>query len=112
MSSTPPPNAALADLAAVLGEDNVRTLVRTFLRDFPLSFQGLREGDRQNRHRLAHSMKSNSRLMGALSLSQRMAELEKRLSDESGGDVTPEDLKMISTEFEAIAIPLREFTGG
>jgi HPt (histidine-containing phosphotransfer) domain-containing protein len=111
MSSTPPPNAALADLAAVLGEDNVRTLVRTFLRDFPLSFKVLTEGDRPTRHRLAHSMKSNSRLMGALSLSQRMAELEKRLSDESGDDVTPQDLTMISTEFEAIAIPLRKFTG-
>lgn len=111
MSSSPPPNAALADLAAVLGEDNVRTLVRTFLRDFPLSFQGLTDGDRPTRHRLAHSMKSNSRLMGALGLSQRMAELEARLSEDNGRDVTPDDLKKISTEFEAIAIPLRTFVG-
>ena len=111
MSSSPPPNAALADLAAVLGADNVRTLVRTFLRDFPLSFQGLTEGNRQNRHRLAHSMKSNSRLMGAVSLSQRMAELEKRLSDELGEDVTKDDLAKISAEFETIAIPLRKFVG-
>jgi HPt (histidine-containing phosphotransfer) domain-containing protein len=111
MSSSPPPNAALADLAAVLGADNVRTLVRTFLRDFPLSFQGLTKGDRPNRHRLAHSMKSNSRLMGAIALSQRMAELEKRLSDELGDDVTQDDLAKISAEFEAIAIPLRKFVG-
>jgi HPt (histidine-containing phosphotransfer) domain-containing protein len=111
MSSTPPPNAALADLAAVLGQDNVRTLVRTYLRDFPISFKGLTEGDRHNRHRLAHSMKSNSRLMGAVSLSQRMAELEKRLSDEFGADVNQDDLTKISAEFEAIAIPLREFVG-
>src|ERR1043165_4472988 len=109
MPSSPPPNAALADLAAVLGQDNVKTLVRTFLRDFPLSFKGLTEGDRQNRHRLAHSMKSNSRLMGALSLSQRMAELEKRLSDQFGEDVTQDDLAKISADFETIAIPLRKF---
>jgi HPt (histidine-containing phosphotransfer) domain-containing protein len=109
MSSSPPPNAALADLAAVLGEENVRTLVRTFLRDFPISFHELGGGDRPNRHRLAHSMKSNSRLMGALALSQRMAELEARLSDENGGDVTPQDLAKISSEFEEIAAPLRKF---
>lgn len=111
MSSSPPPNAALADLAAVLGQDNVRTLVRTFLRDFPLSFKSLTEGDRQNRHRIAHSMKSNSRLMGALSLSQRMAEIEKRLSDDHAEDVTADDLKYIAAEFEAIAVPLRKFVG-
>src|SRR5437868_4853181 len=79
MSNVPPPNDALAELAAVLGEDNVRTLVRTFLRDFPVSLRDLGGGDRKQRHRLAHSMKSNSRLMGAMNLSQRMAAIEQRL---------------------------------
>lgn len=105
----PPPTTALAELAAVLGDDNVRTLVRTFLRDFPISFSELSGGDRSNRHRLAHSMKSNSRLMGALALSQRMAELEERLSGEDGRDITPQDLAKISADFEAIAAPLRKF---
>ena len=109
MPSSPPPNDALAELAAVLGADNVRTLVRTFLRDFPVSFQELRKGDRQNRHRLAHSMKSNSRLMGALSLSKHMAELEARLAEENGADLTPADLQRISDEFEVIAATLRKF---
>ena len=109
MPPSPPPNDALADLAAVLGVDNVRTLVRTFLRDFPLSFQELSGGSRQNRHRLAHSMKSNSRLMGAHALSQRMAEIEIRLSEETGPDVTADDLAGISAEFDAIAGPLRDF---
>jgi HPt (histidine-containing phosphotransfer) domain-containing protein len=109
MSAVPPPTAALADLAAVLGEDNVRTLVRTFLRDFPLSFQELSGGKRSNRHRVAHSMKSNSRLMGALALSQRMAELEARLERADGLDVTPADLAAINAEFEKIAGPLRAF---
>jgi HPt (histidine-containing phosphotransfer) domain-containing protein len=106
----PPPNAALADLAAVLGDDNVRTLVRTFLRDFPVSFQLLSTTDqRKERHRIVHSMKSNSRLMGAHDLSRRMAALEDRLADENGADLNAQDLAAISAEFETIAAPLRVF---
>ena len=111
MSAVPPPNEALAELAAVLGEDNVRTLVSTFLRDFPLSFKELSGGERKNRHRVAHSMKSNSRLMGAMALSKRMAELESRLERPDGLDVTPADLTAINAEFEEIAGPLRAFVG-
>ena len=107
----PPPNEALAELASVLGEDNVRTLVRTFLHDFPGSFQELSGGTRSNRHRVAHSMKSNVRLMGAMELSERMAELEKRLDSPTGDDVTPADLAAIDTEFQRIAGPLRAFVG-
>lgn len=106
-----PPNDALADLAAVLGAENVQTLVRTFLRDFPQSFDQLTGGERKNRHRVAHSMKSNSRLMGAYALSNRMAEIEARLSEENTEDVTADDLAMISAEFETIAVPLRKFVG-
>lgn len=105
----PPPNEALAELASVLGDDNVRTLVRTFLRDFPGSFNELSGGERTNRHRVAHSMKSNARLMGAMALSERMAELEKRLEGATGHDITPADLQAINAEFEEIAAPLRAF---
>lgn len=107
----PPPTAALAELSTVLGEENVRTLVRTFLREFPLSFAQLNSDARQTRHRIAHSMKSNSRLMGALSLSQRMAEIEARLAEDDAGDVTPQDLAFIAAEFEALAPELRRFVG-
>lgn len=110
MSSVPPPNAALAELAEVLGDDNVRTLVRTFLRDFPISFNELKVGDRKNQHRVAHSMKSNSRLMGAVDLSVRMAALEARL-DTDGAGVSPQDLADITADFDAIAGPLRAFVG-
>jgi HPt (histidine-containing phosphotransfer) domain-containing protein len=110
MSTVPPPNDALAELAAVLGEDNVRTLVRTFLRDFPVSLRDLSGGDRKQRHRIAHSMKSNSRLMGAMDLSQRMAALENRLEN-NGEDVTPADIAAITKEYEAVAAPLRLFVG-
>ena len=111
MSNVPPPNDSLAELAAVLGDDNVRTLVRTFLRDFPLSLKELNGGERKNRHRVVHSLKSNSRLMGALDLSSRMAVLEARLEPEAGPDITPADLDAIAAEFEAIAGPLRNFVG-
>ena len=111
MSSSPPPNESLAELAAVLGEDNVRTLVVTFLRDFPISLRELKGGDRKNRHRIAHSMKSNSRLMGGMELSDRMAVLEERLAEEGGGDLTPEDLADIAADFDAMAGPLRTFVG-
>lgn len=111
MSSVPPPNEALADLAAVLGEDNVRTLVGTFLRDFPGSMRELSAPERHNRHRAAHSMKGNSRLMGAFDLSEQMAALEARLERADGKDVTPEDLAALAAEFEKVAKPLRAFTG-
>lgn len=111
MPTTPPPNKALADLAAVLGEDNVRTLTRTFLRDFPLSLKELEGGERQNRHRIAHSMKSSARLMGVQHLSERMAEIEQRLSANTARDVTPEDLAAIAAEFEEAAGPFRKFVG-
>jgi hypothetical protein len=111
MSNVPAPNEALAELASVLGDDNVRTLVRTFLRDFPGSFRDLSGGERKNRHRVAHSMKSNSRLMGAFELSDRMAGLEARLDAPGTDDVTPEDLVKIRADFDAIAGPLRAYVG-
>ena len=107
----PPPNQSLAELANTLGEDNVRNLVRTFLREFPKSFQALGDGDREQRHRLAHSMKSSSRLVGGQALSQRLAEIEARLTDDNGGDITPHDLEMISSEFEALSGPLHFYVG-
>lgn len=108
----PPPTEALAELASVLGEDNVRTLVTTFLRDFPASLAELAvAGDRKNHHRVAHSMKSNSRLMGAMELSQRAADLEARLDRADGSDVTPADIAAITRDFEAVAGPLRAFVG-
>lgn len=112
MSSTvPPPTPALNELAVVLGEDNVRTLVRTFLRDFPNSFREFSRGVHHDRHRLAHSMKSNTRLMGALQLSQRMAGLEARLAANPSASVSAEEISAISTEFEEIARLLRAFVG-
>ncbi|MEY4941784.1 MAG: hypothetical protein RIQ93_3519 [Verrucomicrobiota bacterium] len=111
MPNTPPPTDALVELAAALGEDNVRELVRTFLRDFPISLRDLAGSDRKQRHRTAHNLKSNSHLMGAYLLSERMAALERRLADETAGNVTPDDLAAINAEYAVIAAPLRAFVG-
>lgn len=107
-----PPNASLADLANVLGEDNVRNLVRTFLSEFPVSFQTLRTGDPKNRHRIAHSLKGNTRLVGALELSERFAELEARLEESPGSEITVAELDALRAQFDALAGPLRTFAGG
>ncbi|MBM3852997.1 MAG: Hpt domain-containing protein [Verrucomicrobia bacterium] len=109
--SKPPPNEALAELSEVLGADNVKTLVHTFLRDFPVSIRELTSGDRQSRHRCAHSMKSNARLMGAHELSTRMAQLEERFGSPTGADLSPEEVAAVKAQFEAVAQPLREFVG-
>ncbi len=106
-----PPNEALAELSDVLGVSNVQTLVHTFLRDFPISIRALAAGNRTDRHRFAHSMKSNARLMGAHQLSERMALLEERLASKTGSALTPEALAAITAEFETVAAPLRKSVG-
>src|SRR5260221_483976 len=90
---SPPPNSSLAELARTFGDENVRTLVRTFLRDFPVSIQALTTGNRLDRHRLAHSMKSSSRLMGGHELSRQMAEIEERLTRDANADITPHEFE-------------------
>ncbi len=109
MPSSPPPNDAIADLANLLGADNFRTLVSTFLRDFPASFKALSEGDRKNQHRIAHSLKSTFRLMGAYTLSERMTELEDRLAPETGPGIASAELVAIKNEFALVEISLRTF---
>ncbi len=103
------PNNDLAELAALLGVDNVRILVRTFLREYPLLLQQLMDGDRKTRHRVVHSLKSNTRVIGARTLSARMAALELRLNDASAPDLNTSELAEIAAEFDAVAAPLRVF---
>ncbi len=111
MSTITPPNQAIADLVAVLGEDNVRTLARTFLRDFPTAFRALEQGDRADRHRRAHSMKSSAQLMGAPELSRCMAGLESRLSEDPEMEISAAELAAISRMFDDIARRLQTFVG-
>ena len=107
--TTQSPIAELVDLAEGLGHENVRMLVRTFLRDFPQSLLELARGDRRTQHRQAHSLKSNTRLIGMHELSARLSLLEDRLAEEHGADLTPQELAALETEFAAVAAVLQEF---
>ena len=109
MPGEPMPNPDLADLAAVLGADNVRLLVRTFLTEYPALLRQLADGDRKTRQRIAHSLKSNARVIGARSLSARMAEFERRLGQTNEPDLNARELADIGAEFDAFAVALRAF---
>lgn len=111
MLHVPPPNADLAEIAALLGDDNARILVRTFLREYPLLLRQLATGDRRTQHRIAHSLKSNARVIGARDLSARMAAFEARLSSDAGADIDASELAEISTSFDAASEPLRTYVG-
>lgn len=111
MSGQPPPNADLAELVALLGTDNVRQLLRTFLREYPVLLHQLSVGDRKTRHRIAHSLKSNARVIGARTLSGRMAEIEDRLANEKERDLDEREITQIADDFERAAATLRTFAG-
>ena len=111
MAQPLPPNEAVAELINAMGDDDVRTIVRTFLRDFPTSLRELATADRKNGRRIAHRMKSESRMMGATNLSRRMLEIQERLTPETGAELTPSDLSAIALEYAEIAAALRKYVG-
>lgn len=108
---TSPPNADLAELCDFLGTDSVQLLVRTFLREYPALLHELETGDRATRQRLAHSLKSNAKVIGARGLAERLASLEARLAEPTAANVTDAELAEVRQEFDALAIPLRSFVG-
>ncbi len=111
MSSTNPPNADLAELSALLGIDNVKALVHTFLREYPRLLDELKSADAKTRTRVAHSLKSNTRIVGARALSTRMAAIEQQLLAEPAYEVPPAEIASLTAEFAAVARPLRDFAG-
>lgn len=108
MSSVPPPNSAIAELSSSLGEESARELVDMFLGNFPTVLGELSAGDREQRRRAAHSLKSSAHIVGASVLSGRMAELEARLTLPAG-EVTADDLAATIAEFDRIAGAMRAF---
>lgn len=108
MSRPPPPNAALATLAATLGEDDTRELVRTYLREFPATLRALGGGDRAEAHRAAHSQKSTARLMGLPALAETFAALERDLA-RPGPPLSPARLAALAADFTLAVAPLRRF---
>lgn len=108
MSHVSPPNSAVAELSSALGEDSARELVEIFLSNFPKVLGELNSGDREQRRRAAHSLKSSSHIVGADTLSGRMAELEARLTLPAG-EVTHDDITATIAEFDRVAVSLRAF---
>ena len=108
MPHVPPPNSAIAELASALGEESARELAEMFLTSFEAVLRDLNSGDREERKRAAHSLKSSARIVGASALSARMAELEARLTN-TEGDITPKDISATLEDFERIAVQLRAY---
>ena len=109
MSEHPLPNRELAELASLLGEENVRLLVRTFLQEYPVLLRELETGDRRTQQRVAHSLKSNTRVVGARELSSRLAVLEERLARDDKSGLSRDEVAAIAAELESVAVPLRAF---
>jgi hypothetical protein len=108
--SLPPPNSAVRELAAVLGEEATREVVRLFLDDFPVSIRKLGAGSREEQVMIAHGLKSSALHMGAMELSRRMAELESRL-DTPGETISKAELAGAIADFGAVAPVLRQYAG-
>lgn len=108
MSRPPPPNPAIADLANGLGLEDARDLVRMFLDGFDSTLASLSAKEREERRRAAHSLKSSARIVGLMTLSRQMGELENRLSTPEG-DVAPADISTARKNFETAAPTLRAF---
>jgi hypothetical protein len=108
--SNPPPNEAISELAAVLGDEATRDVVRLFLEDFPVSISRLGTGSRDDQVMIAHGLKSSARHMGAAALSRRMAKLEACLGV-PGGAISGEELAAAIADFAAVAPQLRQYAG-
>lgn len=109
MSATPPPNQALADLSALLGAENVRSLLRTFLIECPRLVGEMPGADRRTRERIVHNLKSNARIVGAIELSQRLAGLELRLREPAEPDLSAAEIAAVAADFEQLSASLRPF---
>jgi hypothetical protein len=108
--SRTPPNESLRDLAALLGDEATREIVRMFLQNFPESMALLARCGRMEQMRIAHGLKSSALHMGAPGLSERMRAMEEKLAH-PGESISPEELGLATADFEAFAAGLREYAG-
>lgn len=105
-----PPNLALAQLMDVLGPEDTRNLVRTYLQEFDGLIRTMAGGDRTAQHRAAHALKSSSRHMGLMTLAGRLQAMEAKLL-QPDGQVTAQDLAAVTEEFNRAGQALRTFAG-
>jgi len=108
MSASPPPNEALTQLVDILGMDDTRELVRTFLKEYDGLIRSMTVQDREVQHRAVHSLKSSCRHMGLTLLMRKLEALEARVLLPNG-KVTMEDIAAVNSEFERQVPPLRNF---
>jgi hypothetical protein len=106
--STPPPNPAISELAAVLGDEATREIVRIFLQDFPGAVRRLGSCPREEQIMIAHGLKSSSLHMGSAGLSVRMAAIEARL-ERPGETLGAPEIDGAIAEFDALAPMLRAY---
>ncbi|HEX5826741.1 MAG TPA: Hpt domain-containing protein [Candidatus Limnocylindrales bacterium] len=105
--------AALADMLAMVGDDAdfVNDIVDTYLGDAPLQLTGMADalaaGDMTTLGRLAHTLKGNSRNVGATALAEVARELEEqaRAGDPTGADAR---IATAAAEFERVTAALRD----
>jgi len=110
MSSTPP-NEALAQLNEILGLEDTRDLVRTYLKEYPGLVRSMAEGDRETQHRAAHSLHSSSRYMGLSTLLPLLLALETRLM-QPNERTSRDDINAINTELARVIPVLENFVAG
>ena len=110
MTPSPPPNAAIAELANGLGDEDARELVGMFLNSFEPTLHALGGPDREEQRRAAHSLKSSARIVGMMELSGLMSELENRLAKPDGA-VSPTDIDSARQKFARLAPALLAFAG-
>lgn len=103
-----PPNDSIAQLIDILGLEDTRDLVRTYLQEYDGIIRVLSEGNREVQHRAAHSLKSSSSLMGLESLASYLAELELRLT-QSSGKVNTDDIELIAKKIAGSIQSLKVF---
>jgi HPt (histidine-containing phosphotransfer) domain-containing protein len=108
LSLNPPPNQSLKDLVLLIGDDATKEIVRLFLQSFPEAIRELRASERPDQMRIAHGLKSSALHMGADRLSERIGEIEAKLS-EPGAVLASVDLVPATEEFETFATALRSY---
>jgi hypothetical protein len=108
--SKEPPNEALRDLAALVGDEATREIVLLFLRDFPESMRGLAASSREDQIRITHGLRNSALHMGAEGLSRQMGAIEDRLG-RPGEELAPQEVADAMAGFEAFATDLRSYAG-